>query len=154
MDMSHISEIVEYLRYLLSGILIHFPMKLFVSSLAAISGFFFGVDIDSILLALLTLVFFDFVTGIAASHKQDKPIKSRVALRSAVKLSVYGLLVSSAHLTEMAVPGYTFMPEGMVAFLAITELISIIENVGVMGHAIPRHFLKRLQRWRDNEKIE
>lgn len=142
--MNHLTETTSYIKYLAVTFFEHFPFKFIGSFFVGSFGFLFGADMNSVLGALITLVTLDFITGLVCAYKQGEQIKSRVALRSAVKLGVYGILVSSAHLTEQAVPGTTFMGQGMIAFLAVTEMISIVENAGKMGFAIPKKLLNQL----------
>lgn len=108
-------------------------------------SFLFGADNHTILLALLTLIMIDFSTGLLASYQTGQPITSNRALKTAVKITAYGLLASAAHLTETIMPAETMIDSLVISFLAVTELISILENTGKMGYAIPKKLLNRLE---------
>ena len=108
--------------------------------------------------ALTVLITFDLISGIFAAKKSGELIESRKVLKSAIKLAVYGILVSASHLTDVVVSipeTWTFSMniEGiMIAFLAATELISIIENFGKAGFAVPKKLLNRLQEYTETNK--
>lgn len=113
----------------------------------------FGLESEKIIQALLILVIIDFITGVSSAYTTGEHIKSRTAVRSAFKIAVYGLLVSAGHLTEQITPFSTFLEEAVTTFLALTELISIIENIGKMGFAIPKKLLNQLHKIRDEDVI-
>ncbi len=142
-------EVLLILKNLATGIGEYFSFKIVPSFIVPAAAFLFGADSYQIMLALLVLTGIDFVTGVSSAKVIGEPIKSRRAVRSAFKVAVYGLLVSAGHLTESIVPGNFFIEEVVMTFLALTELISIIENIGKMGFAIPQKLLNQLQIWRD-----
>jgi phage-related holin len=72
-------------------------------------------------------------------------ISSAKVFRSAIKTMIYVMFISAAHLMEMTTPILSFADELVLSFLAVTELISILENVGKMGFAVPKRFLNTLQ---------
>lgn len=136
---------------LILGIGEYFSVKFIPSFIIPAFGFLFGFESQSIMLGLFVLVVIDFITGIGSAKVSGIPIKSRNAVKSAYKVAIYGLLVSAGHITEQIVPLTTFIEEAVTTFLALTELISIIENAGKMGFAIPRKLLNQLHVWRDDE---
>lgn len=151
--MNHAETIFEYLKHLLSKTFdLHFiPIKVFSAFFVTLFGFMFGFDMNQLLLGLLSLVILDFITGIASAYYKKEPIESRQAYHSAIKLFAYAILVSTAHITEQIVPAKTFLDDGMLTFLSITEMISVIENIGKMGFAIPNKVLNRLHELRGDE---
>ena len=96
-------------------------------------------------IALIMIVSIDLITAMMAEYKTGGRIESRKALKSTTKLVVYGLFLSAIHLTEMIVPGTTFLDEAALSFLALTEAISVMENIGRMGYPIPLKLLNKLQ---------
>lgn len=136
---------------LLTGVKEYFQVKLLPSVIIPTFGFLFGLGTEKIMLGLMTLIVMDFVTGVFAAKKTGEAIRSRNAVKSAYKIAVYGLLISAGHITEVLVPLTTYIEEAVTTFLALTELISIIENVGKMGFAIPQKLLNQLEKWRDAE---
>ncbi len=112
---------------------------------------FFGKGNFIIIQALILLVIMDMITGIWSAYVTGEIVTSRRAVRSAYKLVVYGLLVSGSHLAEVILPGQFFLEQVVTSFLGITELISIIENSGKMGFAVPQKLLAKLESFRDNQ---
>jgi phage-related holin len=147
--MNSMNEFLGITKGVFIGIADLFSMKIVPTILVPIYGVLFGFDTAKILQALLILVVMDFITGIVSAHAAGEVIKSRSAVRSAFKIAVYGLLVSAGHLTEQITPASTYIEEAVTTFLALTELISIIENVGKMGFAIPKKLLNQLHKFRD-----
>lgn len=141
---SHLSDITFSLYTYLSW-------KVVFSVLISVFVFFFGVSHTEILKMLLALTGIDMVTGIIAAWKSGYPIESRKALKSATKVAIYGLFIAAAFLTEKIVPGVTYMDEAVISFLALTELISIVENIGTAGYAVPMKLLNRIKELRDRE---
>jgi len=146
-----IREVYISIKSIFEGLLDTFTVKLVPAVLIPTGGFLFGFENLLSLQALLVLVALDFITGLCSAKISREEIQSKKAVKSAFKVAIYGLLVSAAHLTETIAPGTTFMVETMATFLALTELISILENVGKMGFAIPKRLLNKLHEWRDDE---
>lgn len=130
--------------------------KLSLGLLISTYSFFFNIGHAYLMQALLMLIIFDFITGIAASKVRGKQIKSRLVVRTPFKLFMYSLLVSGAHLTEVTVFGpdgdFLILEQAMIAFLAATEFISIIENAGRMGFGIPLKILNILEDWTGKDR--
>lgn len=108
-------------------------------------SFFFGDIEKTIIAAVIALTVFDMVTGIMASIKTGHDIKSKRLLNTAIKLFIYMLLISTGHLTESAI-GLEIQADEVITFvIAITEIISILENASRMGYAIPKKLLNQLK---------
>lgn len=69
-------------------------------------------------------------------------------VKTAVKWTLYMLMVSASHLTESLLPGEWYLAEVTIAFLGATELVSILENIGKTGVAIPLKLLNKLEQLR------
>jgi len=147
------SEFLSIIANTFKGIGEFFAVKFLPSFVIPVFGIFFGFDDQLILRAMLFLIIFDFITGIIAARNSGEVIKSKGIVRSAFKVAVYGLLISAGHLTEQVTPGTWYIQDAVITFLALTEMISIIENVGKMGYAIPRKLLARLQKLRDEDVV-
>lgn len=131
-------------------------IKIPVSFILSMLTYLIGDANHAAVQALFILLIFDFITALMAKFHIGEQIESRKALKSATKVAVYGIFVSSAHLTESILPGVTF-PYNVtidlvaISFLALTEMISIIENIGKMGYAIPKKLLNVLESARDSK---
>lgn len=151
--MTTLSQVGFLFKEIFAGIFDTFTVKLLPAIIIPTTGFLFGFENFLSLQSLLVLIVIDFITGISSAKKAGEPIQSRKVVKTAFKVGVYGLLVSAAHLTEKIAPGTTFMVETMTTFLALTELISILENAGKLGFAVPQKWLNQLHKWRDEETI-
>lgn len=150
----------QHIASIFSSVSDYLNAKITVTALVSLYSFFFSVDKLHIMSALVFLIIFDLVTGVYAAKKTGEVIESRKMLKSAIKLAIYGLLVSASKLAFVAIniPQSWFISidlEGiMIAFLAATELVSIIENAGKAGYAIPKKLLNTLQKYVNDEKVE
>lgn len=98
------------------------------------------------LVALMGLIIFDFFTALYAVKKTGEKIKSGRIFRTPVKIVLYYLMISAGHFTELAIPQLSFMiDETILGFLALTEIISIFENVGKLGYEVPTNLLAKLR---------
>lgn len=108
-------------------------------------SFFLGVENQSMLVALLTLMTFDLLMGLSAAYMSGEEIQSRRVLKSASKLAVYAILCSGAYMVEGIMRGTTLVDEMMISFLALTEFVSIMENASRMGFSVPTKLLNKIQ---------
>lgn len=125
-------------------------VKAALSFIVGAYAFLFGVQNTETVTAIVVLVIFDLITGVMAARKNGEPVSSRKAWKTAVKMGAYGMLMSAAYLTTRAIPGVGFVFTVMAAFLVLTELISVLENTGKMGYAIPKKLLGQLEHLRDD----
>lgn len=143
------------LGWQIKGIFVKFTcwidVKAICACLLVISDYLTGIDNRNNMKILITLIVIDMITAIISEMKLGHKIESRKALKTATKIVVYGLMVSGAHLTENAIPGTTFIDNAAISFLAVTELISILENIGKAGYAIPKKLLCKLHNIRKKQ---
>lgn len=149
--MKEMRDTLSIVKGLFEGVKDYFSLKFFSSFLLPTFSFLFGMGNQNIVYGLLALIVFDFITGVCAAKHIGHPIQSRNAVKSAYKVAVYGLLISAGHITEVILPGMTYIEQAVTSFLAVTELISIIENAGKLGFAVPQRLLNQLQKWRDGD---
>jgi len=97
------------------------------------------------IIALLVLIIGDFIFGIWGSYKSGEEIKSYRVRDTVVKIIVYFSMISFSYMVETA--GLFFIPvdETVITFLAVTELISIFENISRMGYIVPKRLLNKLR---------
>lgn len=143
-------ENLYYFFALLQKLLHHFWLKVVVSA-ALLPVFFFDPALKEALIALALLIAIDFVTGVATAKKTGEQIKSAKIFRTALKYAVYFTLIAAGRLTVLA--GLPFIPADAIilTFLAVTELVSIIENAGRSGYAVPQRLLNQLREYRDKK---
>ena len=128
----------------------HLTIKWISGILFTIITFMFDVGKKEALVALLVLIILDFIFGIASARVQRQSIQNNKIRRSAFKIATYYLMVSAGFLAEKSV---NFLPidETILAFLVLTELISILENAGRCGFAVPKKLLLKLEDYRSTQ---
>lgn len=144
-------EFLNNTKFAISGVLKYFDIKSAFSFLISAAIYLVGADQLSAINMLLLLIVIDFITGLSSSKVKGEVITSKKASRTAIKFVVYLMLVSSAHLAEVILPGDSFFETVVISFLALTEFISILENIGKMGYAVPLKLLNKLQELRDSK---
>jgi len=135
----------EHVNEIFTAASFWYKIKVIISLIIGATTYFISEEYHAVAVMVLVLTIFDFITAIMAVSKTGEPIRSKRVLKTVTKIVVYGLLISAASFTERVVFGKTFMEEAVISFLAITELISIIENVGKMGYVVPNRLLNTLR---------
>ncbi len=83
--------------------------------------------------ALFILMGLDLVTGIAASTRRGKKLSSKRLSDTGYKIVGYSSVIVATSAVERLVPGSVSLVPCSVAPLALTELVSLLENVRHLG---------------------
>lgn len=125
-------------------------IKAVLSFLAVVFHWMFGGQTTPVL-ALFGLVVIDGITGIMKAYS-NKTLSSRGFRRGAAKFVLYVLMLKACLLFDSVMPlKIPFFDMEISAFawmsawLAGTELISILENVGELGWPVPTSLIKHLK---------
>lgn len=107
-----------------------FPLpKFFLGFFALLYGLFFDINLGKYMFVLITLILFDFISGVLASLKNGEVIESRKLIKTAIKILLYFFAVATVHLITDIVS----LPDGgelaTVSLLIATEFLSILENL-------------------------
>lgn len=151
MTFGYPETIKQHLSEILTKGMESFDIKIITAFTLGIIESLIGKENQEGMSALMVLIVFDFITAIMAKHKMGEVIESKKALKTVTKIVVYTLFVSASFISERAIPGTTFMDQIAISFLIITELISIMENIGRLGYAIPKKLLNTLSEMRDSK---
>ena len=100
-------------------------------------------------ISVLILVLIDTLTGFIRSYK-DKNLNSYDFYKFAYKIFSYLILIVTAKLVDKTVVG-SFASLIVETFLAITEALSIVENLSQLGVPVPRALIERLKYIRDKK---
>lgn len=140
------TEFINHVLQLAAKVLSNFLPKCAVWIVAAPLFLFDSIKTDA-MIAVVLLVIFDFITAISAAIKVKEPIESAKVRRTAIKLFLYSIMVSGGHLVDVSLNGLLpfDMDSIVISFLAITELISIFENVRKSGYDVPTNLIKFLK---------
>jgi toxin secretion/phage lysis holin len=115
-----------------------------MTTLALISSFFFGDFHQQAILAILMLMVFDTVLGVMATYYEGNAITSRKFSRVVQKGIVYFMAISAGYFADLTI-GWQVIQATMIAFIGVTEFISILENMGRMGYQTPQRLLNQLK---------
>lgn len=129
---------IQYFIHLANKIRHASEIKWMFATMLGFWSFFFDPAAQLAQVALFALILIDFVFGISASRKSGESVKSAKMVRTAIKMAVYFALIASARLAEHSIGVVTLLDETITGFLAATELISILENAGRLGYAVPQ----------------
>lgn len=128
---------MDYLVHLTRKILEASEFKVVLGALLSVTSFFFDPLQHIAILAVFFLIIIDFFFGVGAARATGDAIKSSKLRRTAIKMVVYFTLIATARITEYTLP-LGFLDETVIAFLAATEMLSILENAGRMGYPMPQ----------------
>lgn len=126
----------------------HLWLKIYAAIGLISLDFFFDLDKSPLLWGLLILIIIDFITAIYATIQNKQKIESKKVAKTAGKTAVYFLLISAAFISEGSVP-IEFLDDTIIAFLTLTELISIVENAAKAGIAIPKTLYDKLKEYQN-----
>lgn len=119
-----------------------------VTKLLASSGLFIlflvGPLYHDAIIAVIMLMIIDTILGIAAVIYEGKAITSRKFSRVLHKGIVYLMSISAGHFVDLTMP-VPIAQSTMIGFIAVTEFISILENMGRMGYHTPKKLLNQLR---------
>lgn len=123
----------------------------------------------TVLIAIGMLVIIDYITAIlaeiAVSYAKSKKktfiqraidsvknISSRRSFKTVVKALVYALMVATGSFTEIVI-GVDNIPitEIIASLIAVTEAISILENVGKAGYVVPKKLMTKLKELKEEK---
>ena len=115
-----------------------------VATLALMVSFLFGDFHTQAITAVLMLMIFDTILGVMAVYAEGKAITSRKFSRVVQKGAVYFMAISAGYFADQTI-GWQVIQATMIAFIGVTEFISILENMGRLGYATPKKLLNQLQ---------
>ena len=87
---------------------------------------------------------FDTILGVMATYHEGQAITSRKFSRVVQKGIVYFMAISAGYFADQTI-GWQMIQATMIAFIGVTEFISILENMGRMGYATPQRLLNQLK---------
>lgn len=114
---------------------------IFTSIFGILTEFFASIQVSYIV--LLVLIGIDTTTGMAKALKY-KRFSSKGLSRIAKKFITYSLAIISVRLLEYGILNLyetTLITQILLAYLVITETISILENLTALGVPIPSNFI-------------
>ena len=137
--LSHLSA--QSLGDIFKNLLNNPALKVAVGVVMACVQWTFGPK-DTMLLVIAALVAIDTFTGVWKAAREGK-LSSRGISRVMAKLIVYFIFMATGALVDKSLP-IAFALTMMWSFIAITEALSIIENIAQLGFPVPTLLVKML----------
>lgn len=136
---------VENLKSILAALLDFWPIKVAAAALFSLNDFAFHPYHDKITI-VVSFIALDTVTGVLKAYKNHM-LSSSGFFRFALKLLVYFILLATGSLLDKALPvtDYVSALSMFVAFLSLTEALSVLENVSSLGYSVPTKILSALR---------
>jgi len=131
-----------------------FVFKSIASGLLYVFLWLFG-DINDAVIALLALMTLDTLLGLLAAVKHHD-VSSDKLRQGAVKLLLYFILIIAANCVDRVVALVPLISQAIqirsftMIYLAVSEGISVLENLSSLGVAVPKVLLKRLRRFKQS----
>lgn len=143
---------IKYAAGLFGKICKDVVVKCWISAIFIITHFFVDSVLAKAMFALFILILVDWATGMKAAQKTGDSIKSSKFFRTPIKIVIYFMLITCSRIAEYSLPdAVRYLDDTVIAFLTLTELISILENTGKLGYAIPQKLLAKLRNIRDEK---
>ena len=131
-----------------------FTFKSVASGLLYALLWLFG-DVNDAVIALLALMTLDVILGLSAAIKYHD-VSSDKLRQGAVKFLLYFVLIIAANCVDKVVALVPLMSQIVqirsftMIYLAVSEGISVLENLSTLGVAVPKVMLKRLRRFKQS----
>lgn len=107
-------------------------------------SFLFGDLYHDAIIAVLMLMVFDTILGVWATYYEGHSITSRRFARVIYKGIIYMISISAGYFLDTTLP-FALAQTTMIGFIATTEFISILENMGRLGMETPKKLLNQLK---------
>jgi toxin secretion/phage lysis holin len=125
----------------------HITLKTVGATLYIIGSFLFGDLSQNALLALLILIILDFTVGVWEARKGGTEITARKIKNTPIKILAYYIMIVSGHLVEYGLPeSMRYIDDTILAFLLLTELISIMKHFSNLGYKTPNNLINNLKK--------
>ncbi|MFC5703825.1 holin family protein [Cohnella faecalis] len=111
--------------------------------------FAFGIWPESLTL-LLVLMAIDYLTGVIAALREGEGLHSNTGFWGMVKKGLMLLVILLAHRVDVLL-GSDMIMGGAIAFYAVNELLSVIENYGRIGLPLPPQIRRLVRVLRDRQ---
>jgi phage-related holin len=121
--------------------------KMILGTGAALMHVLFDFSLWSGVEALGILVCFHFILGIINAVRKSgwSSINLSKANATPTKVAVYGILISSAYLTEKALGGTDlYLDQMVIGFLAVAEFREILRHAAELGYILPKVFMDKI----------
>lgn len=126
-----------------------YPIKCIVSTSSAILITLFGGENQALYQALFILVMVDFFSGLIRVIKTEEKFTLAQFKNTISKLILYSLLLIATYQVQKISVLLIWVDDFSATFIAVTELLSITENLSKAGVLIPKWVRKKLEKYLD-----
>lgn len=129
-----------------SSVLLKLVVGLFMGSISVL----LNRDMSEVYLAVFILVILDSISGLAVVWTiPGARVESKKLTKTIIKFMMYGIAFAATHQAEVATNNaLPFIDETVLGYIAVTELISVLENLERLGLKVPRQLLNKLSAYR------
>lgn len=124
--------------------------NLFSATLGALATYAFG-EWNELLSLFLMAILVDYITGIAASMREQRGLNSQVGYWGLARKGLMLLVIMLAHRMDILMDT-DLMMTGAIYFYLANEFISIAENYGRLGLPLPSFLKQMIQVLRGKEE--
>lgn len=138
--------IVE-LDYYFHRLIENFHLKFIISVLGSLFVYAFG-EYDTAIKTFIFLLLADFITGVIKSAKR-RELSSWISRKGLGKVMSYAIAISIGHqMSKIGIP----LRHWSIMMCGVTEAVSLLENLQIMGFKIPKFLSKALLESKENLK--
>jgi toxin secretion/phage lysis holin len=112
----------------------------------------FGESIG-LVVTLFWMSVIDYGSGLAAGY-MEKTLSSKIGFKGIAKKVMIFVMVALAHKVDSALGTKNMFRDATIVFYMANELLSIFENAGRMGVAVPERLLQAVEVLKGKEKKE
>lgn len=136
---------VENIKTILANLTDYWGLKALAAMALSINDWFFHPRHDNLTIVCV-FVLFDTITGFLKAHK-NHVLSSSGFFRFSIKLLVYFILMAVGSLLDKIIPvsDYVSALSIMTGFLAVTESLSVLENISGLGYSVPTRIVSMLR---------
>jgi len=120
-----------------------YVFQVIVGGIGSALTYLFG-GVSALLGILLAFVVTDYITGVLAAGSKGE-LNSAIGFKGIGRKIGIFVLVAIAHLVDRALGDGTLIRDAAIFFYIANELLSIIENAGVLGVPIPDILLRAVE---------
>lgn len=146
--METLSQVTHKIAAKLAIVVSHAQIKIFIGFIGSVLLQIIG---DNILAYEITfvLVFVNILVSFLI-HVRVGKVSGDALVSKGINLLLYCLLIISAHQITRFASYLSWIENTMVIFIALTELIFIVQNAHLLGLPVPVTFIRYLESYRDN----
>lgn len=125
-------------------------LKIILSGLSTFIIYFLG-GLDVALIALLTAIVLDYITGMMKAYVSGK-LNSNKGLKGLIKKLAYLCLVALAVIVDRICGDTGLIRTAMMYYFVANELLSVIENCAAMDIMVPDFVKEKLEQLKNGNK--